>query len=192
MLYSKSNDSGTKSKIFYCTCHNTSCHPGTQALQSQDSYHKALVIIHPEALEIINGYHSLEKGYLPVYKKPIDKNSRVEVWRLEEKQTDVNIALHMYRDVIKQECEQVVLVSSDSDLEPSVKFISKDFNDFRMGLILARKQPKAGTKYRSENSSLSQYTDWTHSYVLDEELLKHQFPDKVSGPKKPAIKPNYW
>ena len=46
---------------------------------------------------------------------------------MEEKQTDVNIALHLYRDVSQNKCEQVILVSSDSDLEPALRFIKQDF-----------------------------------------------------------------
>lgn len=52
---------------------------------------------------------------------PIDKTDRVNVWKFEEKQTDVNIALHMYRDAIKQHYTQQVLVSNDSDLELALK-----------------------------------------------------------------------
>ncbi len=38
----------------------------------------------------------------------------------EEKQTDVNIAFHLYDDVIHKRCEQVILVSNDSDLLPAL------------------------------------------------------------------------
>jgi len=164
---------------------------GEKAQQAQDAYHKALISSNPDILEIINGYHVLEKGYLPRYKRPIDKADRVEVWRLEEKQTDVNIALQLYRDVVKQECEQVILVSSDSDLEPPLKYLKQDFPDLVLGLILPRKQP-IEKKYRPPNTSLSRYTDWTRSYIREDELKQFQFPDKVPTRKKPAIKPDYW
>jgi uncharacterized LabA/DUF88 family protein len=164
---------------------------GEIAQQSQDSYHKALVSSHAGIIEIINGFHILEKGYLPCYKKPIDKTDRVEVWRLEEKQTDVNIALHLYRDVVKQKCEQVILVSSDSDLEPALRFLKQDFSDLEIGLILPRKQPTE-KKYRPANTSLSKQADWTRSYILEDELKQYQFPKKVLTRKKPAIKPEYW
>ncbi len=164
---------------------------GEKAQQAQDAYHKALISSNPDILEIINGYHILEKGFLPSYKKPIDKTDRVEVWRLEEKQTDVNIALHLYRDAVKQKCEQLVLVSSDSDLEPPLRFLKQDFSDLRLGLILPRKQPTE-QKHRPPNASLSKHTDWTRSYILENELKQFQFPDKVPTRKKPAVKPDYW
>ncbi len=130
-------------------------------------------------------------GYPPRYNDPIDKNDRVEVWRLEEKQTDVNIALHLYRDAARQYCEQIVLVSSDSDLEPALALVKQDYPSFAVGLILPRKQP-TGIKHRPANQGLSKYANWTRSHVLEEELKRFQLPDKVPTRKKPAIKPDYW
>jgi len=60
---------------------------GDKALQTQNVYHKALTVSYPDMLYIINGYYILEKGYPPRYNKPIVKEDRVAVWRLEEKQT---------------------------------------------------------------------------------------------------------
>lgn len=41
----------------------------------------------------------------------------------EEKQTDVNIACHMIKDVVQNECDLTILVSADSDLVPPIKTI---------------------------------------------------------------------
>ncbi len=132
---------------------------GEKSQQSQDVYHKALLNRHPETIEIINGYYLMEKGTPPKYKTPVDKKDRVDVWKLEEKQTDVNIALHLYRDAVQRQCEQAVLVSSDSDLESALKFISSDFPDHKIGLILPRRQ-SGDDKQRPANKSLSNYSDW--------------------------------
>ena len=40
-------------------------------------------------IKIIKGYYSLEQARLLEYVQPPDKSRRVDVWRLEEKQTDV-------------------------------------------------------------------------------------------------------
>lgn len=164
---------------------------GEKALQSQQSYFKALLNTHPETIEIINGYYILEKGSPPRYKQPIDKQDRVEVWRLEEKQTDVNIALQLYRDAALKHCEHAVLVSSDSDLEPALAFLRQDFPDYPIGLILPRREPNE-TKQRPPNSNLSGLANWTRTYIRNDELEKFQLPDKVPTKKKPAIKPDYW
>ena len=166
---------------------------GDQAQHSQQTYHRALSARHPGILEIINGYYILEQGNLPEYKHPIVKKDKVAVWRLEEKQTDVNIALHLYRDAALQNCGQVVLVSSDSDLEPALAFIKQDYPHIQRGLILPRPKPaESANAARPSNKTLSDLSHWTRSYVLDEELKQFQFPDRVATQKKPALKPDYW
>ena len=70
---------------------------GQLAQQAQQTYHRALEQIYPDSIKIIKGYYSLEKARLPVYQKPPNKTDRVDIWKLEEKQTDVNIALEAYR-----------------------------------------------------------------------------------------------
>lgn len=167
---------------------------GDKAGQAQNAYLKALTARHSDTLEIIQGYYILEKGFLPKYNTPIVKEDRVAVWRLEEKQTDVNIALHIYRDVTFNKCQQVVLVSSDSDLEPALKFCKQDYPNIQIGLILPRPKPieTESLKNRPQNKTLSVLSNWTRAYILEEELKKFQFPDKVPTHKKPAIKPDYW
>ena len=103
-------------------------------------------------------------------------------------------ALYLYRDVTLQKCEKVVLVSSDSDLAPALAFIKQDHSKICAGLILPRPKPieSANNKRRQTNKTLSDLSNWTRSYVLEDELKQFQFPDKVPTKKKAAIKPDYW
>jgi len=48
------------------------------------------------------------------------------VWMIEEKQTDVNIALHAYRDAVRGNCDQLVICSNDSDLEPALRLVKAE------------------------------------------------------------------
>ena len=88
------------------------------------------------------------------------------------KANGVNIALHLYRDVTQQKCEQVVLVPSDSDLAPVLAFIKQDHPQICTGLILPCPKPieSANSKRRSTNKTLSDLSKWTRSYVLEDEL----------------------
>lgn len=81
-------------------------------------------------------------NYVISLKTPVDKLDRIEVWKLEEKKTNVNIALHLYRDAILKNCEHAVLVSSASVLESALKFLGQYFPEHHIGLILPRRQPK--------------------------------------------------
>ena len=99
---------------------------GAQAANAQSDYLRALQNHLKEKVRIIQGYYALEKGNLPVYKRPLDKQDRTSVWRLEEKQTDVNIALEAYRDAIKGHADQLVFVTNDTDIAPALRMIRSD------------------------------------------------------------------
>jgi len=166
---------------------------GKTALHSQARYHRALENLYSGKIEIIKGYYSLTQANLPEYRNPPDKNNRVAVWKLEEKQTDVNIALHAYRDAIQARCDQIVIVSNDTDLSPALKMIREDLGSaIKIGIITPIRKTTMESKSRLASTSLAQYADWTRTYILDEELKSSQLPDKVATKKKPIIKPDYW
>lgn len=166
---------------------------GSLAQKSQQDYHRAFESLYPDSVEIIKGYYSLDKALLPTFKKPIDKNHKSEVWKLEEKQTDVNIALHAYRDASKRLVDQLVFVSNDTDLEPALKAIREDFGRaHKIGVVIPIRKSKKGEYHRPPNKRLSEHADWTRNYITDEELCICQLPEKISTKKKPILKPNYW
>jgi len=165
---------------------------GQKAQQAQNSHQRAMAL-KSSKFEIIKGYYSLERAVLPRYKKPPCKKDTIEVYRLEEKQTDVNIALHAYRDATKKLCDQIVIVSNDTDLEPLVKMIREDMKEhIKIGVIAPIRKSKDGKLPRQHNRSLSEYADWTRQHILEEELESSQFPIKIPTNKKPIIKPDYW
>lgn len=164
-----------------------------KAQKAQNDYHRALERLYPAQVEIIKGYYSLDYANLPKYQHPLAKSDRVEVWRLEEKQTDVNIALHAYRDVIRGDCDQIVLVSNDTDLEPALKMIRLDKGDsIDIGIVIPVTKPEPGKTSRPPNQQLSKYADWTRHHLLDCELAGSQLPNHIPTKKKPIFKPEYW
>jgi uncharacterized LabA/DUF88 family protein len=52
----------------------------------------------------------------------------VKVYKNEEKATDVNIATHMLADAFRDECDQLVLMTNDSDLFEAVRLINDELN----------------------------------------------------------------
>jgi uncharacterized LabA/DUF88 family protein len=165
---------------------------GRASVTAQNAYHRALKQLYDDRFEIILGYHTVERGFPPRYMNPIDKDDRVEIWKFEEKQTDVNIALAMYKDAMSVEHDQQILVSNDSDLEPALKLIRNDLPRVKIGLVIPRAKPIRGDNVRTVSTSLSQYADWTRSYILDDECQRFQLADQIPTRKKPIIKPNYW
>jgi len=165
---------------------------GRNSVTAQNNYHRALEYLYQQRIEIIKGYHTVERGYPPSYQKPIDKDNRVEIWQFEEKQTDVNIALAMYKDARDGDVEQQILVSNDSDIEPALKLIRDEQLAITLGLIIPRAKQQLGQKRRPSSTSLSQYVDWTRAHILDEECQSAQLDARIATHKKPIIKPAYW
>ena len=165
---------------------------GDKAFKSQNSYHQALSYRYGNQIEIIFGYHTVERRASPRFQHPINKIDRVDIWNFEEKQTDVNIALHMYRDAVQGLCEQQVLVSNDSDLELALQFIKEESASNVLGLVIPRAKPVIKGNGRSISASLNRHTDWCRRYILNEECEAAQFPKKIPTLKKPIIKPDYW
>lgn len=163
---------------------------GDASMVAQTSYHNALKL---SGVEVILGMFTLEKGSAPRYVEGVQANrdDRTLIWILGEKRTDVQIALSMYRDVAANRCEQIVLVTNDSDLAPALQAVREDYPAVRIGVVLPR-QPSAPGKEGRLAGSLEEIADWTRHHLLDDELANHQFPARVPTKKKPILKPVHW
>lgn len=180
-------------KFFTAPIHAKVATHGQQAQISQQNYQRALATLYPTQVQIINGYYSLEKAKLLAYKQPPDKNHRLEVWKLEEKQTDVNIALTAYRDALKGLADILVFVSNDTDLEPALAAIRQELGQtVQIGIVIPLRQPESHLAKRPPNQRLSKYADWTRNYLTPEELANSQLPSKIPTRKKTIFKPDYW
>lgn len=169
---------------------------GQASVNAQEAYHRALKARHGERLSIKLGSHSHDKDgallarYVPG--QPYDRTDRVRVWKLEEKQTDVNLALAMYRDARSGRFQQLVICSNDSDAEPVLEAVRADFSDLILGVVTPRHPPNGGRGHRNSLSSLSTHAHWTRHYVMDDELAACQLPARVPTHKKPIDKPPHW
>ncbi len=169
---------------------------GQSSVIAQGHYHRALLARNPK-LQIVYGAHSFDDGgtLLPecVKGRPYDKSRRVRVWKLEEKKTDVNLAIEMYRDALTGRFDQLVLISNDSDAEPVLNAIRQDRPAIVIGVVTPIPAPPAdGKGYRSISTSLSNHADWTRKHVPDDELARAQLPSRVGTKKKPVDKPGHW
>ena len=167
---------------------------GKESAEAQDVYIRALKA---KGVTVHLGRHRLNRGSAPRYLDgiPASRSDKVDVWDLEEKETDVNIAISMYRLLSKQQnleadarIAQIVLVSADTDMTPALKAIKEDFPEITVGIILPHRE---GIE-RGVPGSLKNYSDWIRRQVKIDELQSHQFPERVPTKKKPAIKPHYW
>lgn len=161
------------------------------AQHAQQSYLRALQLRMGVRLEIIKGFHSLSKGSMLRYEVPASKANRVDVWRLDEKETDVNIAIHAYRDAIREQADQLVFVSNDTDLAPVLGAKRAESLGLQIGVIFPILR-KSDEDARPGNAKLSAYADWTRRYIRSEELSKAQLPAVIPTQRKPIRKPPHW
>jgi len=168
---------------------------GNLSKEAQDTYLRALIA---RGVVVHYGRHQLEPRNAPRF---VDKETapsrhdKVAIWKLEEKETDVHIAISMYRLASQQvalpteeRIQQMVLVSADTDMTPALRAIREDFPELKIGVILPHRE---GMK-RTTPGSLKNHSHWMRHLVTTEELASHQFPDRVPTLKRPAIKPEYW
>ncbi|ROM85328.1 NYN domain-containing protein [Pseudomonas brassicacearum] len=168
---------------------------GIVSKEAQDAYVRALKA---NQVTVHYGRHQLERANAPRFvskKISASRQDTVAIWKLEEKETDVHIAISMYRTASRQKAlpehqriEQLVLVSGDTDMAPALRAIREDFPHLRVGVVLPY---RTGSK-RLAPGSLREHAHWMRRVVTCDELQSHQFPDRVPTRKAPAIKPDYW
>jgi len=101
------------------------------SVQDQRSYHAALAGHHPNAvkMKIVKGSYAIDKidaRKVECCEDGKEKEpkycSTVKVWKLEEKQSDVNVAIDAVFDAFTDHSiEQVVFATNDTDIFPALK-----------------------------------------------------------------------
>ncbi|HEY5857038.1 MAG TPA: NYN domain-containing protein [Aldersonia sp.] len=83
------------------------------ALSRQSAYQAALTALNPGVVEIVQGRYQTKQKRC---------NGCGRAWtEYEEKETDVNIAVHLVSDAALGSSDAAIIVSADSDLVPAVK-----------------------------------------------------------------------
>lgn len=105
-----------------------------------------------------------------------------------EKGTDVNIAVQMLNDAYQDRCDQLVLVTADSDLVPALRIIRTSFQDKRTVVYI----PTGPEHERGAAVELRQAAHQNRTLPLNL-LKKAQFPAEVSDGSGGLIcKPAAW
>jgi uncharacterized LabA/DUF88 family protein len=189
------------SRVHLCTAYANGSFAGhgQASVEAQSSYLRALQAQHASRLSILFGSHvwNRQGTPMPVFNpsEAYDRHQRVLVWKIEEKQTDVNLALAMYRDCSKGLCDRIILVSNDSDAAPALQAIKEDFPHIMRGLVLPVPAllPGSVDKARRKSGSLQVLSDWHLPSISNAQLEAAQLPPVIPVPnKKPIRKPAHW
>lgn len=143
----------------------------------QENYIKAIETYIPE-LTVIYG-HFLESR---VFYRPVDTSLgyRVEVFRPEEKGSDVNLAVHLVNDAHKNLYDCAVIISNDSDLAEAMRVV-KDECEKKVGLFTPWK--------RRVSKQLKRHSTFQRT-IRKASLAKSQLPNPI--PNTTIHKPLSW
>jgi len=101
----------------------------------------------------------------------------------EEKQTDVNIAIHLFQLAIQDKFDKAIIISGDSDLIPAIKAVRNTFPSKSIGIVIPIGR-------RAE--SLKQNSDF-HMKMKEKHLKSSLFNEVIDlGNNKKLICPPYW
>ncbi|WP_311767784.1 antitoxin Xre/MbcA/ParS toxin-binding domain-containing protein [Burkholderia sp. Bp8963] len=164
---------------------------GSDSISSQARYHTALRKLHGSRVQIIEGYYSLTKVRVPrIDDADPDRQprecDRVSVWKLEEKQSDVNLAINAYHDALTGQIDHAVIVSNDTDLVPALWMI-RTHTPVIIGLVVPTRD-----RARRPNADLAKHCHWVRDHLTDHELADAQLPRVVRGGKNATVKPDSW
>ena len=162
----------------------------TDSVSSQARYHTALRKLHDGRIELIEGYYAVNKMKVKVVdsdepNRPPRECKEVQAWKVEEKQSDVNLALQVYHDAITGQIDHAVIVTNDTDIAPALAMI-RAHTQVLMGVVVPTTDPT-----RPPNTDLVKLAHWTRRHINASELAACQLPRVIPG-KRPTIKPDSW
>jgi 6-hydroxy-3-succinoylpyridine 3-monooxygenase len=96
-------------------------------MSCQAHYHASLEGRLQGDLRIIKGYHDARPARAHRWEegKAARECDKVDIWKLEEKQSDVALALHAYSDAIRKKVDQIIVLTNDTDFAPAVRMIPR-------------------------------------------------------------------
>ena len=111
---------------------------GSGAIARQNDYLDALAFACPH-VQIIRGHFDRYKNKMV----STHDNTLVEVWKTEEKKTDVNLATHLINDAHKNLCDCAILLSNDTDFLGALQMYKTEFPEKTLGYLATCKiKPK--------------------------------------------------
>lgn len=113
---------------------------------------------------------------------------RQKFWTLEEKQTDVNIAINMVRDVSQLNPQVMVLISGDVDLLPALEEVKRLDRSIHLAIYIPAPEQEFKHRRKDEFGKFGLVKPIPEKY-----LRMAQFPDKVPDGKGGFIeRPKAW
>ena len=166
---------------------------GQVTMRALSNYLRALEY-HCSNVTVIMGKHQKNIRDCYLNEKPINFDVTYNVVTPEEKQTDVNVAIHMLADATDNACDQQVLISNDSDYAPVLEMLKYRHPEIVQGVIPPLLPLKKGfPRTREPSKDVLAFADWNR-YPIDVSILEDcQLPPSIPGKRNKTIFiPKHW
>ncbi len=145
----------------------------------QQVYWRALQTL-PD-LTIHRGQFLSSSVRMPLVNPPLAGPRTVEVWKTEEKGSDVNIATYLLLDCFRNEFEMAAVISNDSDLIEPIRAVRTEFKR-RVGVF----NPQQGF------SNALKRTATFYTKIPEHQLAAAQFPQRIETANSVISRPREW
>ena len=175
-------------RIRYFTARVKGFRHDPQAPARQDVYLRALGTI-PNLTVHKDGWFASNAVWLPqhplMYPNPAGPPLRVQVLRMDEKRTDVDLATHLLVDCVSGDFDEAVVVSNDSDFVLPIEMVRSRFG--RRVVVINPHPPLKMSGHLKRAAS-------DHMRTINEKVLAAcQFPDPIiDGKGRSITKPATW
>ena len=157
--------------------------PGVpQTAQKQQTYLRALETL--PNLTIHYGHFLTNRTRMGVANPP---PATIEVWKTEEKGSDVNLATHLLADGFRQRYQRAVVISNDGDLKEPVHFVRTD-----LGLPVGVVNPHRRRSWALSPVPLPGASGSFYRRLRGGPLAASQFPATMSDANGTFTKPADW
>jgi len=173
-------------RIRYFTARVQALQHDQQAPVRQDVYLRALRTI--PNLTIHEGHFAYRPTVFPqyplAYLNPSKPPLAVQVLRMEEKGSDVNLATYLLVDCFNNDFDEAVVISNDADLSVPIEMVTTRFKKV-VGII----NPHPRSKLSRDLAKVAPIYIWT---INKKVLAACQFPTKLTDSRGTFEKPSMW
>lgn len=152
-----------------------------QAPARQDIYLRALRTLPRVSIHL--GTFLTNKVWMPLVNPPPQGPRKAQVFKTEEKGSDVNLAAHLLLDLFKERCNTVVIVSNDSDLTEPVRIARYELGG-KVGVLNPHPPARRSRELSRDANFFKQIRQGT--------LAASQFPETLVDAKGRFRKPKGW
>ena len=145
----------------------------------QQAYLRALATL--PKVTIHEGLFSVRDVSLPLSHDPA---TRVQITRIEEKRTDVNLATAILLDCCNNDCDAIVVISNDSDLVAPIPAARQEFG--KIAGVISPQRPNR------RSSALAQVASWSYRTINRRHFANNRFPPMLRDAQGTFTKPVAW